>query len=105
MKYAEMLYSSKRDKLDDLITARKYFMLAAILHEKKAHPSVRALFGVIKATKAIAKVSVRNKDERGPEMIRAAQEQIREVYQAKGGAKMLAALEKMPVMQPIPESQ
>lgn len=74
LKYAEMLYSSKRDKLDDMITARKYFMLAAILHEKDSHPSVRALFGVIKSSKAIAKLSVRNKDERGPEMILAAQE-------------------------------
>ena len=74
LRYAELLYSSKRDKLDDLITARKYFMFASILHEKTAHPCVRALFGIIKSTKAIAKLSGRNKDERGLEMITAAQE-------------------------------
>lgn len=53
IKYAELLYSTRRDRLEDLINARKYFMHAALLHDEKAHPNVRALFGIIKSTKAI----------------------------------------------------
>ena len=54
LKYAELLYSTRRDRLDDLINARKYFMFASLLHDTDSHPNVRALFGIIKATKAIA---------------------------------------------------
>ena len=57
LKYAEMLYSTKRDRLDDLIDSRKYFMHAALLREEGCLPCVRALFGVIKCCKAIKKLS------------------------------------------------
>ena len=56
LKYAELLYSTRRDRLDDMITARKYFMLASICRTAESIPNVRALFGIVKATKAISKL-------------------------------------------------
>jgi len=73
LKYAEMLYSTKRDRLDDLIDSRKYFMHAALLREEGALPCVRALFGVIKTCKAIKKLSNKTGgDQKVDEMIRTA---------------------------------
>lgn len=81
LKYAEMLYSSRRDRLEDLVDARKYFMHAAMLREEGALPCVRALFGVIKCCKAIKQLTNKSTAEVPvEEMIAAAQEQIREVY-------------------------
>jgi len=74
LKYAEMLYSTKRDRLEDLINARKYFMHAALLREEGALPCVRALFGIIKATKAIKSLNAKQKDEHAAEIISSAQE-------------------------------
>lgn len=56
LKYAELLYSTRRDRLEDMTNARKYFILASICRTKESVPLVRALFGIIKATKAIAKL-------------------------------------------------
>ena len=69
LKYAEMLYSTKRDKLDDLIDSRKYFMHAALLREEGQFPCVRALFGVIKTCKQIAKLSNKASEKDVGEMI------------------------------------
>ena len=48
-----MLYSSQRDRVTDLYTARKYFSHAALLKEDTKDPCVRALFGIVKTCKAI----------------------------------------------------
>ena len=53
LKYAELLYSSRRDRLEDVTNARKYFMLASMTKGTEGKPPVRALFGIIKSTKAI----------------------------------------------------
>lgn len=53
LKYAEMLYSSHRDRITDLFNARKYFAHAALLKEDQSDPCVRALFGIVKTCKAI----------------------------------------------------
>jgi len=92
LKYAELLYSTKRDRQEDLINARKYFMHAALLREEGALPCVRSLFGVIKATKAIAKLEKKQKDENAADIIATAQEQIRQVYETKGCARAKQAL-------------
>ena len=53
-----MLYSSQRsERLTDLINARKYFSHAAILKTDTNDPCARALFGLVKTCKAIAKLS------------------------------------------------
>ena len=103
LKYAEMLYSTKRDRLEDLINARKYFMHAALLREEGALPCVRALFGIIKATKAIKSLNSKQKDENATDIIRSAQEQIRQVYDTKGCGKSKIALSKMPMMEAAEE--
>lgn len=99
LRYAELLYSTKRDKLEDMINARKYFMLASITKGRDSK-LVRALFGIIKATRAIQKLQTRHQDPNAAQIITSAQEQIREAYAAKGCPKALAALKKMPIMQP-----
>ena len=53
LKYGELLYSTRRDRLEDMTNARKYFMLASLTKGTDNKPPVRALFGIIKATKAI----------------------------------------------------
>ena len=53
LKYGELLYSTRRDRLEDMTNARKYFMLASLTKGTENKPPVRALFGIIKATKAI----------------------------------------------------
>lgn len=103
LKYAELLYSTRRDRLDDLINARKYFMLSSSMISDETQGNIRALFGIIKSTKAIQKLSTKQPDEHGDEYITAAQEQIREIYESKGCAKALAALNKMPAMKPVGE--
>lgn len=72
LKYAELLYSTRRDRHEDLINARKYFMHASLLREEAAIPRVRALFGIIKATKAIKALNAKQKDEGAEEYIRTA---------------------------------
>ena len=75
LKYAEMLYSTRRDRIEDLMNARKYFMHASLLHETGALPCVRSLFGIIKSTKAIKAVGTnKTKDPNADEYILAAQE-------------------------------
>ena len=75
LKYAEMLYSTRRDRIEDLMNSRKYFMHASLLHETGALPCVRSLFGIIKSTKAIKAVATnKTKDPNADEYIRAAQE-------------------------------
>ena len=80
LKYAELLYSTRRDRVEDLINARKYFLYASMMHEQGATKNVRALFGVIKATKAIKTLQRKQVDEHADAIIATAQEQIREVY-------------------------
>ena len=62
---------------------------------------MRALFGIIKATKAIAKLQTKQQDTGAADMITVAQEQLREAYEAKGCPKATAALNRMPMMQPV----
>jgi hypothetical protein len=53
-----MLYSSQRsDRQQDLLNARKYFSHAAILKQDANNPCIRALFGLVKTCKALAKLS------------------------------------------------
>ena len=52
LRYAEMLYSTNRDRLTDLYNARKYFSHATLLKES-GDPCIRALFGIVKTCKAI----------------------------------------------------
>ena len=47
-------------------------MHASLLREEAAIPRVRALFGVIKATKAIKALNAKQKDEGAEEYIRTA---------------------------------
>ena len=52
LRYAELLYSADRkDRIGDLLNARKYFSHAAILKEDEKEPCVRALFGLVRTCK------------------------------------------------------
>jgi hypothetical protein len=73
LKYAEMLYSTQRDRLNDLYDARKYFSHAALLKEDAKDPCVRALFGIVKTCKAIKTVA-RKTDAINDEMLQTAQQ-------------------------------
>jgi len=102
LKYAELLYSTRRDRLEDITNARKYFMLASLTKGMDNKPPVRALFGIIKATKVIEQLQSRSgSDPAAAQIISAAQEQLQEIYGAKGCAKSLATLNKMHLMRPI----
>lgn len=68
LKYAEMLYSTNRDKVNDLYSARTYFSHASLLKEDKSNPCVRALFGIVKTCKAI-KANARKPDSLNDEMM------------------------------------
>lgn len=100
LKYAELLYSSRRDRFEDVSNARKYFMLAAMTKGTEGCAPVRALFGIIKSTKVIQQLQTRGHDENAVEIVTSAQEQLREVY-GRGCAKAQTALERMPLMQPF----
>ena len=87
LQYAEMLYSSKReDRLTDLINARKYFSHAAILKEDTSDPCVRALFGIVKTCKAIAKLS-KKPEQNNKEILETAQQNIKELYANKASKR------------------
>ena len=87
LQYAEMLYSAKReDRLTDLVNARKYFSHAAILKEGTSDPCVRALFGIVKTCKAIAKLS-KKPEQNNKEVLETAQQNIKELYANKAAKK------------------
>ena len=82
LKYAEMLYSTQRDRLTDLYNARKYFSHAALLKEDQKDPCIRALFGIVKTCKAIQYVA-KKPDANNAEMLEIAKAQIKEAYARK----------------------
>ena len=88
--YAEMLYSSQRsDRLEDLVNARKYFSHAAILKQDTSDPCIRALFGLVKTCKAIAKLS-KKPDQNNQEILETAQQNIKEEYASKAPKNLQA---------------
>jgi tetratricopeptide (TPR) repeat protein len=93
LRYAEILYSSHRqDRIGDLLTARKYFSHAAIL--KEGEPCVRALFGLVRTCKAIASIAKKGEnDDKNKDVLKTAQDQIRDIYKRKGTTKLIASWE------------
>ena len=104
LKYAEMLYSTRRDRLDDLLSARKYFSHAALLREDTQQPCVRALLGLIKTCRTIAKLA-KKEDPINREIFTSAQEQLMAAYAARASDKMKSALQGMASMRPLEETQ
>jgi hypothetical protein len=84
LRYAETLYSCNRsDRLGDLLNARKYFSHASILKQDAKEPCIRALFGLVRTCKAIAKIA-KKEDEKNQEILQTAQRKIKEHYASKG---------------------
>jgi cytochrome c-type biogenesis protein CcmH/NrfG len=82
LRYAEILYacSSNRDRLSDLVNARKYFSHAAIL--KQGEPEARAMWGLLKTCQAIDKIN-KKEDVKNTEMIAVTKRNIKEMYERK----------------------
>lgn len=91
------MYSTNRtDRLGDLINARKYFSHAAILKETdaKSQPCVRALFGLVKACKAIEGLN-KKEDPKNKEILEVAQRNIRELYASKAQDRIRLGVQTM----------
>ena len=72
LRYAEALYSCQRnDRLGDLQNARKYFSHASILKQDSKEPCMRALFGLVRTCKSIAKIA-KKEDEKNQEILQTA---------------------------------
>lgn len=76
------------------MTARKYFSHAAILKEDEREPCIRALFGLVRTCKQIAALAKKGEnDDRNKEVLKTAQQQIKDHYKRKGVGKLIAKWE------------
>jgi hypothetical protein len=82
LRFAEILYASttSKDRLGDLVNARKYFSHAAVLKEGDA--DARTLFGLLKTCQAIEKL-IKKPDEKNTEVLSVTKKQIKELYERK----------------------